>query len=308
MKGLDNIYKVKEFIEREKMQVSVRQAYYYLLTQGVIKESESSYKTLDGHLVWARKEGIIHWNCMDDGSRETYRIEVSDNIEDYLKGKIKDYNRDFFRPDTQNNFILIFLEKDALKTPVWNAIGVLQIPIVVSRGYMSWGYFYHEIVSKLFMNYPPGIFNWIVLVLSDWDNEGEDMVNLLREMFDFFQIPIGHFEKIGLIKEQLEDKETYPNLRKLTLHLKKSENGSISEKSKAKYRKWIKEHGMVYSELDCFTPTQLTNLVRNNVRKFIDIDNVVLEHEKEKQEKAEAFEQLGFKIEDEESESDVEEE
>ncbi|MHA1686123.1 MAG: hypothetical protein ACTSYD_06890 [Candidatus Heimdallarchaeaceae archaeon] len=279
-KGLSNIYKVKRFIEQEGMRISVRQAYYYLLTQGDIKESESSYKTLDEHLVWARKKGIIPWHYIDDGSRETYRLVTADNINDFLKEKIADYNRDIFRPGVQENFVLIFLEKDALKTPVWNAVFPLQVPIIVSRGYMSWGYFYNEIVRGYAEKYSPDIFNWVVLVLSDWDKEGEEMVDLLREMFDYFNIPVKHFEKIALTEAQLNDKVRYPNLRKLTLQLKRDEEGNISKRSLAKYKKWIEEHGMVYSELDNFTPTQLTELVKENVQRFIDLESAKSENMK----------------------------
>ena len=281
-KGLSNIYKVKSFIEQEGMRISVRQAYYYLLTQGDIKESESSYKTLDEHLVWARKQGIIPWDYIDDGSRETYRLVTADNINDFLKEKIADYNRDIFRPGVQENFVLIFLEKDALKTPVWNAVFPLQVPIIVSRRYMSWGYFYKEIVRGYAEKYSPEIFDWVVLVLSDWDKEGEEMVDLLREMFDYFNIPLKHFEKIALTEAQLNDKVRYPNLRKLKLQLKRDEEGNISKRSLAKYKKWIEEHGMVYSELDNFTPTQLTELVRENVQRFIDLESAKNENMKRK--------------------------
>ena len=117
------------------------------------------------------------------------------------------------------------------------------------------------------------------------------MVDLLKRMFCFFGITVKNgLKKIGLTEEQLDDTNTYPNLRKLTLNLKKG------DRSRAKYRKWIDEHGMVYSELDSFTPTQLRNLVRENVLKFVNVKSANSESELEKSEKELAYKYLQCEV------------
>jgi hypothetical protein len=195
-KGKELLSEIQKFIQREQMSITVRQAYYYLLSQGLINHKQ--YGDVVELLVEARRQGIVNWEDVSEGTRPTYRRDTCDDLKSYLLKQKGHYWRETFRRGSQRNFIIVFIEKDALSTPIWNGIGKYLVPIVVTRGYMSWGGFFNSIVAHKDKSgrpvgfqsfFPTAQFDWKALCFYDFDPHGIEAYRLLKRQFAFFKIP-----------------------------------------------------------------------------------------------------------------------
>lgn len=293
-KRLSWVATAKKYFEDEGLAPSVRQVYYILLVNGLVmlyedkRKARGAYNKVDKTLLEARKQGLLSWDVISDGSRPTYRTTPSayDNIVAFLEAKAGNYTRDVFKP--QKLFILIFLEKDALSNQVWQATSrvTAQIPISVTRGYHSWGDFYKNVFKGYRVIYPPGSYNWKVFFLYDYDQDGEDAEHLVREQFRYFFTPEElqkvKFSRIAISPQQAE------GLPKVTVRL-------VSPKQKIKFKRWIREHGAVqqsdgslsigYWELESMPPRQLVAITAKRLRNSIDMARIRLERAKEQKEK-----------------------
>ena len=98
--------------------LTLRQVFYQLVGQGICLNNRSQYQGLSQLLTQARIIGEIEWDCIEDRARRhidlTGYIDGPKFIESEAENVLNNYTRNL--QQTQENYIEIFVEKDALAT------------------------------------------------------------------------------------------------------------------------------------------------------------------------------------------------
>ncbi|MEK7752318.1 MAG: hypothetical protein AAB654_10415 [Acidobacteriota bacterium] len=177
--------------------MTVRQVYYRLVSGQVIENSRSEYQAVSNALVYARQEGLIPWEWMEDRLRRPRAVSMWTGLSDFAETARAAYRRDVW--ETQPVYLECWLEKDALSGIFEGILNEYGVTLNVGRGYDGWdsirnaaGRFGHsEEVSVLY---------W-----GDLDPSGEDMIRSLQERLAFF----GCEPEITKCALTIEDVERY---------------------------------------------------------------------------------------------------
>jgi hypothetical protein len=113
--------------------MTLRQCFYVLVSEGVIPNADTSYKGLSRLTAAARREGWFP--SFIDGTREIFRYQTWDGIEDAISETARSYRRD--RTEGQQWQVWIAAEKRTLARQLQTWFGELGCPIVVCAGYPS---------------------------------------------------------------------------------------------------------------------------------------------------------------------------
>lgn len=290
------IIELKKWVEREKLPISIRQGYYVLLhtknpdgTPMMYKvksnKTDVEYDALSKTVTKHRQMGTLPWNYITDDSREKYQIIGRESLDRLLMETRDKYSRDIWR--TQDNFVIVFVEKDALTDLVWRALGseyTNQIPIIATRGYMSWGAFHKLIEKNLRQKYSPSIWNWHIATLFDYDQDGFDAEELLIRQFGHFKfrIPRYNFHRLGITDSQVSQYQ---------LEMLNLDWNIMTKKQRDKYRRWFKGSNNFpkiqphpqgqFCELEALHPRNLETEIKIGLKPLIDKQAIELEKEKQ---------------------------
>ena len=122
-------------------QVTVRGAFYQLTTRGVVEKTEGGYRQVQRQALLMRREGLLPWEFIADGTRWVYAPETWDSTEDALRETAHTYRRNLWR--SQGVRVEVWLEKDALASLISAVTYKWGVRLMVSRGQSSDTYVYH---------------------------------------------------------------------------------------------------------------------------------------------------------------------
>lgn len=120
--------------------MTVRQVFYALTVRGVIAKEETGYRQVQRQVLLLRREGILPWSFIADGTRWVHAPETWNTIDDALRETVRTYRRNLWR--SQNVRIEVWLEKDALASIVREVTYGWDVRLMVSRGQSSDTYCY----------------------------------------------------------------------------------------------------------------------------------------------------------------------
>ncbi|MBA7589789.1 hypothetical protein ES708_31880 [subsurface metagenome] len=266
------IPKVKELVTGYSYRPTLRQVFYRLVAALLIPNTEVTYKGLSRSTVLAREEGTLNPLCFDDRIRtHTEGDHGYEGINSFLyscKSWIKDLPEAYTRHlwTTQQAIPIIWLEKDALFTPVSTIAEPYRIKVYASRGYSSFTAIYQAAIE---MN---GEKPTKVLQLTDFDPSGEDMVRDLNERLGRYGAGDFEVEKIALTRDQVETLGLPPMPAKT---------------SDPRYDRFAASYGEECVELDALPPDELESIVRDAIEGLInqeawDARKEKIEEEREK--------------------------
>ena len=170
---LDKLDKVREILKEllKYMPLTLRQIYYQLVGKGSIKNKVSEYTMLSNLLKWARIDGHIPWEDVEDRVRAYHDLtgwrDSEKFIEAYLKHFLSGYKRNLLQ--TQDKYIEIWIEKDALSSIFIKVAEPYTIPVVVCRGFSSVS-FLNEFAERLEYNKDKQA---VMLYFGDFDPFGD---------------------------------------------------------------------------------------------------------------------------------------
>ena len=125
---------ITELHERfERM--TVRQCFYQLESGLWVPKTESGYRRVQKEVLRLRREGLLPWSFIADGTRWQRKPSTWDNKADYMEAMFRGYRRDLWQ--RQNVRIEVWLEKDALADVVHNVTYAWDVSLMVSRGQSS---------------------------------------------------------------------------------------------------------------------------------------------------------------------------
>ena len=249
---------VLDVISQYDIPLTVRQIYYRLVAAGVIKNSRSSFNSLDKCIVRARLNGDIPFEKIEDRSRVFLAGDFEfEEPDDYMAWRIDSLKQSaelyevpywMFQPE----YVEVWLEKDALSALFRQVCDKLHVVLAACRGYPSLTYLYKA--AQRLMNVGKPI---TILYFGDYDPRGKDIQRYITETLNReFDLDV-RVERVALTREQIERYDLPPDLTKKTDTLA---------------RKWIEIEGDNVWELDALEPKLLMHLVEQAILEHFSME------------------------------------
>lgn len=233
---------------------TLRQLYYQLVKDNVIENTDRSYKNLGTLVTKGRKAGLISWYAIEDRNRQ-FNNFWSDEDDVALIKKLPNYIR-FDQWARQENYVEVWVEKDALVNVVQKACDPFLVPYIACKGYMSSSEIWRA--GRRLRRAAESGKNVTIIHLGDHDPSGIDMtrdnasrLQMYSEMEDV------NVNRIALNMNQIEHYAPPPNPTKL---------------SDSRAKPYIKEFGKHSWELDALTPSVLIELITDSITPLIDFE------------------------------------
>lgn len=176
----DKLVKVEAVINDYKSQgyrLTLRQLYYQLVTENIIANNDREYDKLSSLLTKGRMAGMIDWDAIEDRIRVPRLLYSAETLEEAVKDTVETFRHD--RLADQDNYIELWVEKDALSNVLSRKTHHYHIRLMVNRGYSSTTAMF-DAYNRIMEQISEGK-KVTVLYLGDHDPSGLDMV---RDIFD----------------------------------------------------------------------------------------------------------------------------
>lgn len=198
---------INEIIEeyrRQKYILTLRQLYYQLVTRDVIPNKSSEYSKLSTLLKEGRMGGIVDWDAIEDRLRKPSQPASWDTPADAMDSLIAQYKKP--RMFGQDNYIEVWVEKDALSGVLKRVTEPYHIPILVNRGYSSASAMYDS--YRRFESALGRKQKVTVLYLGDFDPSGIDMIRDIKDRISEFLIASKYIaNKFSQLYDDLDEHE-----------------------------------------------------------------------------------------------------
>lgn len=254
---LNNVIEVLKELDAYKP-LTLRQIYYQLVGKGYIENKTSQYSMLSNLLKWARIDGYIPWEDIEDRGRVHHNLRGWYNSADYLKktlgGYLRYYRRDLWKG--QDKYVEVWIEKDALSSIFTRVCSTYGVSVIVCRGFSSVS-FLHDF-SKRVMDTAVAR-DPVMLYFGDFDPSGIEMLESMKTtLTDELNLNIYgiEFKRIALA---LEDVSRY-NLPHDPKALKRTDTRA---------EKHLERYGEVAVELDALRPDVLEEKIRIAIEEQI---------------------------------------
>jgi len=267
------VNKVNEiFVDYPGMKLTLRQIFYRLVANHGYPNTKSSYRQLSGQLVKARKLKDIDETKMEDRSRRFIGKDYGwECLDDFVSKRFEWF---FDSPlyharkmwTSQPEFVMIWLEKDALSSVVSIVAKRFNVITCPSRGYSSYTYL-KEALQKL-----PEDKAITILHLADHDPSGIDMTRDLAKRTAEYSEKEVTIERVALNYEQTQHYGLPPNPFK---------------RADPRSGPYFTKFGRHCWELDAIEPTELQRLVTQAIEKHIDFEQWTRIQTQEEQENEE---------------------
>lgn len=167
---------IREY-QTQGLVLTLRQLYYQLVSRDVIPNKVTEYAKLSTLLKEGRMAGVVDWDAIEDRLRQPYTPSAWDSPEDIVESIVRQYKKP--RMKGQDNYLEVWVEKDALSGVLKRVTSKYHVPILVNRGYSSASAMYDS-----YNRFREAIDNdqkVTILYLGDYDPSGIDMI---RDVFE----------------------------------------------------------------------------------------------------------------------------
>lgn len=240
--------------------LTLRQVYYQLVARDVIPNNERSYKNLGNLISDGRMAGLIDWQAIEDRTRNLKKNSHWDSPGSIIHSAA--YSFAFDKWADQDNYVEVWVEKDALVGIVGQVCGELDVPFFSCRGYVSQSEMWaaaqrlEEFAESKYIH---------IIHLGDHDPSGKDMSRDIVDRLALFGVDV-QFERIALNYDQIEEYSPPPNPTKL---------------SDSRATGYINEFGYECWELDALRPDVIDSLIRDKVTSLCDVELLAEARERE---------------------------
>ena len=231
--------------------LTLRQLYYQFVARGQIANSQREYKRLGSVINDARLAGLVDWNSIVDRTRNFERLSRWDSPADILRSAAAGYHIDL-RSD-QDEYIEVWVEKDALVGVVEKACKPLDVGYLSCRGYVSQSVMWRA--AQRFIE-QESYYETTLIHLGDHDPSGIDMTRDIQDRLELFGASV-IVKRVGLTMAQVEELQPPPNPAKTT---------------DSRYKPYIAKFGNESWELDALDPRYLVNLITDTVEDHTNED------------------------------------
>ena len=253
-------------IVEEHAPITVRGVFYQATTRGLVPKSETEgYRPVQRELVKMRREGLIPWGWITDGSRSVFGYRRYGGLDSYARQVASNYRKDYWLDSPE--YVEVWLEKEALKgvvSPV--AVGEFGLDLYVTKGQPSVTYLYEAAEQIAEDGRPTSLY-----VLTDFDPGGLRIFDRIRRELEGFAPDAElQVERIAVTPEQI------------------AEHGLPTRPGKTKdpqAQRFAQEYGEGCVELDAMPPATLRALVKDAIERHMDPDRLRVMRLAEEQER-----------------------
>ena len=234
--------------KRDRM--TVRGIFYALTTTHVVPKTEAGYRKVQTQVLAMRREGLLPWSFVADGTRWVRQASTYDSTEEALNDVARLYRRDLWR--SQDVRVELWLEKDALADLIWPTVNQWGVPLLVSRGTSS-ATFLHNAAQEAEVAFLADGRRTVVLALYDHDAGGERAFRtVVRGMAEYAPLSRPTVKLLGVTAEQIEawNLPTRP-----------------AKAKDPEAKRWGDRPAV---ELDAISPDQLRQLVDDAILEWVD--------------------------------------
>ena len=228
--------------------MTVRQVFYRLVTTGVIDKTEAEYNcTVVRLLKEMRLNGDLPFNWIADNTRWMRKPDTHSSLREMLDITATAYRRALWT--NQEDYVEVWLEKDALSGVIYNVTSEWDVPLMVTRGYPSLSFLHQAAASISYEDKPTYLYYF-----GDLDPSGVDIPRVVEErLVEFASDADISFEMVAVLPEQIQqwDLPTRPT--------KKTDSRSKTFRGES-------------VELDAIPPATLRQLVRDCIKRHVDED------------------------------------
>lgn len=217
------------------------------------KNAEPNYKWTGTFINNGRLAGLVDWNSIVDRTRQHEANAHWDSPSDILNDSVDQYALDT-RAD-QDDYLEVWVEKDALIDVVRRACEPLDISYFSCRGYASQSSMWRA-AMRLKRQERIGKECTILLHLGDHDPSGIDMSRDIQDRLNMYGSDV-EVKRIALNMEQIEEYNPPSDFAKST---------------DSRYATYRDEYGKDSWELDALDPRVITELITNQAADYTDKD------------------------------------
>lgn len=252
--------------EQQGYSLTLRQVYYQMVARDIIPNNERSYKNLGSLMNDARLAGLIDWNAIEDRTRNLRGRSHWEKPNEVIESAAYSYHLDYW--EGQENYVEVWVEKDALVGIVGKICNRLDINHFSCRGYVSQSEMWAA-AQRLRKRYDEGK-SIVLLHLGDHDPSGIDMSRDIQDRNSLFGNMNLEFHRLALNMNQVEEFTPPPNPTKLT---------------DSRASGYIDKFGYECWELDALEPKVISSLIEENVLKYRDDAAYRIVKDREEEEK-----------------------
>ena len=245
---LGKILSVVEDYGKQGYRLTLRQLYYQLVANAIFANVQKNYAKLSDLLGEARMCGLVDWDVIEDRIRIPKFPNEFANLLEGIDTLIDAYRLN--RWEGQDNYIEVWVEKDALSGVLLPITQRYHVRLLVNRGYSSISAI-HDAALRFLEEQEEK--NCFILYFGDHDPSGEDMVRDIYSRLNEFGCNI-EVMKIALTIEQIQEYDPPPNPAKM---------------SDPRSRDYIEKHGEESWELDALPPKVLNDLLVNSIEELL---------------------------------------
>ena len=247
---IQKINQVIKDYEEKGFSLTLRQVYYQMVARDIIPNNERSYKNLGALISDARLAGLVDWNAIEDRTRFLRKNSHWSSPSGIISSAAYSYHTDHWAG--QENYMEVWIEKDALINIVEQICEPLDVSHFSCRGYVSQSEMW-EAAQRLKQRARD---KHIVLIhLGDHDPSGIDMSRDIQARLEKFGVESIEFHRIALNMDQIDEFNPPPNPAKLT---------------DSRVKGYIERYGRESWELDALDPQDMSNLIKSYVVRYRD--------------------------------------
>jgi hypothetical protein len=177
---------------------TVRQIFYRLVSQGVIRKTQTEYKhTVCRLLAEMRRDYQIPFSWIADNTRWMRKPKTYSGLRKVLTTTARTYRRALW--EHQDTYVEIWCEKEAVAGVIYDVTDPWDVPLMVTRGYPSLTYL-HSAAEVIGLEGRP----CFLYYLGDLDPSGLDIARVVEEQLrDIAPDADISFERLAVTPEQV---------------------------------------------------------------------------------------------------------
>lgn len=279
--------------------LTLRQAYYQLVSRDVIPNNAKEYAKLSDLLTKGRMAGIVDWASIEDRGRKPRLPYYVQGVKHALEDTVDQYRLN--RQEGQPTYVEVCIEKDALSSIFSRVTSRYHVNLLVNKGYSSCSAMY-DIYQRIAEAYQNGAQKCVILYFGDHDPSGIDMIrdvnSRVGEMLakgDNKDLIAQRMEEAGSYLEEEDDDAYIPDIspvfqvKQLALNMAQIRQFNPPENpakiTDPRAKKYIEKFGDKSWELDALRPQVLAELCEKGIRAEIDTEIYDQMVEKEEEQK-----------------------
>ncbi|RAU92492.1 hypothetical protein [Paenibacillus sp. YN15] len=245
--------------KEERMQLTLRQLYYQMVSKNHIANSEKEYKGIIELTGNMRSSCVLELDEFADNTRFAVRYRYAEKVTDFLKEKLNAYGYVMDTRSGQPNYLEVWIEKEALRSVFKPITDEQDVPLFICRGYPSTSSLFQQAkaISRK-MKKEKTIKNVTILYYGDHDPSGLQIPEAIERIFhEDYQMHYVHVKRCGLLMKHIRSFHLPPNPAKLT---------------DPRAESYVREHGGESWELDAVEPKELQRLVDRAINDYTDME------------------------------------